>query len=70
MDDAVEIERKRCAGIVQLARAGDIDQDFRSIIHRIESGDTVDEIKAEIAERQESYDRRKASERGNFDNWG
>jgi hypothetical protein len=33
----VTAERERCAGIVQLAREGEIDGDFRSIIHRIKN---------------------------------
>ena len=45
-DDAIEVcrlavaaERKRCATIVLAARMGEIDQDFRSVHHRIKSGD-------------------------------
>lgn len=30
-------ERKRCLDIISAARHGDIDQDFRSILHRIKS---------------------------------
>jgi len=32
---AVAAERERCAAIVQLAREGEIDGDFRSLIYRI-----------------------------------
>ncbi len=35
---AVLVEQARCVAIVQAARFGEIDSDFRSIIHRIESG--------------------------------
>lgn len=34
---AVTAERQRCADIVQLAREGEIDGDFRSIINRIKN---------------------------------
>ena len=34
----VDDERERCNMIVQAARNGDIDGDFRSIAHRIQSG--------------------------------
>ena len=34
---AVDAERERCAEIVSLARFGEGDRDFRSIIHAIES---------------------------------
>ncbi len=37
VQSAIDAETERCAAIVQLAREGEIDQDFRSIIHRIES---------------------------------
>ena len=37
VDAAVAEERKRCAAIVQAARHGEIDNDLRSIIHRIEN---------------------------------
>lgn len=43
---AVDAERARCAAIVQAARAGNIDGDFRTIIHFIEDGASIDEIKA------------------------
>ena len=36
MAEVVAAERKRCAGIVQNARHGERDQDFRSIIYAIE----------------------------------
>ena len=32
---AIDAERKRCVDIVRLARAGEIDGDFRSIINRM-----------------------------------
>lgn len=41
----IEKERDRCAEIVQMARAGEIDTDFRTIVHFIEGGMTVDQIK-------------------------
>lgn len=50
-------ERARRAEIVQMARAGDIDQDWRSVIHRIKGGDTVEQIRAEIAEIEASRNR-------------
>lgn len=34
---AICAERDRCAAIVQLAREGEIDGDFRSLIHRIKN---------------------------------
>ena len=39
------IERKRCIDIIQMARNGEIDTDFRSIIHMIKSGLSVEQIK-------------------------
>jgi hypothetical protein len=47
VEQAVEDERKRCEEIVQLARFGEIDTDFRSIVGRIKNGDTIEQIKAE-----------------------
>ena len=47
VDAAVDAERKRCVEILQLARCDEIDRDWRSIIYRIEAGDTVEDIKAE-----------------------
>jgi hypothetical protein len=44
---ALAAERKRCAGIIQLARFGEIDGDLRCLISRIEGGDTLDQIAAE-----------------------
>lgn len=35
--DAVIAERKRCVSILQLAREGEIDNDLRSLINRIEN---------------------------------
>lgn len=35
IDDAVRAERKRCVGILQRAREGDIDGDLRALISRI-----------------------------------
>lgn len=37
VDASVVAERKRCADIIQLAREGEIDGDFRSLIHRIKN---------------------------------
>ena len=45
VEAATQAERDRCAEIVQMARAGDIDQDWRSVIHNIEGGDTIEQIK-------------------------
>lgn len=41
IESAVNKERARCARIVQAARCGDIDQDFRTILHFINSGDEM-----------------------------
>lgn len=46
IDAARDAERKRCVDILQLARFGEIDQDWRSVISMIESGWTVEQIKA------------------------
>ncbi len=46
LNAAVSAERTRCAEIVQLARFGEIDQDWRSVIHFIEGGLSVETIKA------------------------
>ncbi len=43
IDDAIKAERKRCNRIVQAARNGEIDQDWRSISHRINTGDNLTE---------------------------
>ena len=40
-------ERERCAAIVSAARFGEVDQDFRAIHHMIDSGQTVEQIKAD-----------------------
>ena len=40
IDAAVKEERKRCANIVSMARNGQIDQDFRSILYRINKPET------------------------------
>ena len=39
------LERDRCAEIVQMARCAEIDQDWRTVIHFIEGGMSVDQIK-------------------------
>lgn len=41
IEEAVNNERKRCEDIVQAARHGLIDKDFRAIVAWIRSGDTV-----------------------------
>jgi hypothetical protein len=46
---AVYAERARCVAIVQAARFGEIDHDFRSIVHMIESGETVQQLQARDA---------------------
>jgi uracil phosphoribosyltransferase len=38
-------ERNRCEKIVQMARAGEIDADFRCIISIIRGGETLEEIR-------------------------
>jgi hypothetical protein len=43
--EAAEAERKRCVEIVQLARFGEIDRDWRAIVHIIETGWSIEEIK-------------------------
>jgi hypothetical protein len=40
-----QAERERCAEIVQMARCADIDQDWRTVIHFIEGGMSIDQIK-------------------------
>lgn len=37
IEKAQDAERERCSRIVERARFGEIDTDFRSIIHRIDS---------------------------------
>lgn len=37
----VDAETKRCMRIVSAARSGDIDQDFRTLLHFIETGDQM-----------------------------
>lgn len=44
-DRGVQKERERCAAVVQMARHAEIDQDFRAIIHIIEGGMTIDQVK-------------------------
>lgn len=44
-ETATDAERERCAEIVQMARAGEIDRDFRAIISVIEGGMTIEQIK-------------------------
>ena len=39
--EAAQAERERCMRIVSAARMGDIDTDFRTLLHFIESGDTM-----------------------------
>lgn len=41
LSDEVKAERDRCARIVSAARMGDIDTDFRTLLHFIEIGDTM-----------------------------
>jgi len=41
LDEAVSEERSRCMRIVSAARNGDIDTDFRTLLHFMESGDTM-----------------------------
>ena len=48
VEEAVRIERKRCADILSLAREGIVDPDLRSIRSTIEGGQTVEEIRAEL----------------------
>jgi hypothetical protein len=43
----VDIECCRCKAIVEAARFGEIDSDFRSLIHRIDNGCTPEDIKRE-----------------------
>ncbi len=50
LNAAVANERRRCEGIVQLAREGIVDGDFRSIKSVIASGSTVESIRAEARE--------------------
>jgi hypothetical protein len=42
LEIAVYEERERCRNIISAARFGEIDDDFRSLISRIESGDVVE----------------------------
>lgn len=44
MKAAVSAERERCAAIVGAARCGEVDQDFRAIIHMIEGGSSAEEL--------------------------
>ena len=48
--EEISEERQRCLDIVQAARNGDIDEDFRSIIHMIESGTFMVELPDEEEE--------------------
>lgn len=41
----IDAERDRCVAIVQMARMGEIDQDWRAIISIIEGGMTLEQIK-------------------------
>lgn len=45
LDQGVQQERERCAAIVTAARFGELDQDFRAIIHMIEGGLSVEQLK-------------------------
>lgn len=42
---AVETERDRCFAIVEAARFGEVDRDFRAICHMIEGGRSLEQIK-------------------------
>lgn len=42
---AISGERERCSEIASLARFGEIDQDFRAIIHIIDGGASIEQIK-------------------------
>lgn len=42
----VEAERARCAEIIQLARCGEVDRDWRCLINMIESGQSIEQIKS------------------------
>jgi hypothetical protein len=53
MNAGIVQERARCAGIVQLAREDLTDTDFRSIIHLIKGGTTVEEIRSWNQEQDE-----------------
>ena len=46
-EEARAQERDRCVAIVQAARCGEIDQDFRAIISMIEGGRSVEDLIAE-----------------------
>ena len=41
MTDEIQKERDRCMRIVSAARNGDIDQDLRTLLHFIRSGDQM-----------------------------
>ena len=45
---AARIERERCIWIVNQARFGKIDSDFRSIISWIECGDSIEKMKSDL----------------------
>ena len=44
----VEAERRRCYDIVMAARLSEIDTDFRTILHFIDGGRTIEKIKAAL----------------------
>lgn len=45
LEQGIRQERERCAAIVTAARFGELDRDFRAIVHMIESGLTVEQLK-------------------------
>ena len=47
IDAAINAERQRCADIISAARFDEIERDWRSIGHMIESGKTLAQIKGE-----------------------
>ena len=54
---AVQEERDRCICIVQAARSGDIDTDFRTLIHFMDSGYQMRVIDDEFVSDNEMADR-------------
>lgn len=42
---ATDAERQRCVDIVSAARFGEVDRDFRALVHMIEGGRSAEEIK-------------------------
>lgn len=47
LEAALNVARSRCVDILQMVRFDEIDSDFRTIIHNIDTGQTAEDIRAD-----------------------